>query len=55
MAIDETLAWIGQTDQQLSCSNTTTNKRNKDGNAAEMRQAYSKKALAYPIGFAGIN
>jgi len=26
-----------------------------DINAAEMLQSYIKKALAYPIGFAGIN
>jgi len=49
------LAKIHRIDQQSSGSNTTTNKRNKDGNAAEMRQLYSKKALAYLIGFAGIN
>jgi hypothetical protein len=55
MAIDQTLAKIHRIDQQSSGSNTTTNKRNKDINAAEMRQPYRMKTLAYPIGFAGIN
>ena len=55
MAINQTLAWIDPTAQQPSRFDTTTNKRNKDVNAAEMRQPYIKKALAFPIGFAGIN
>jgi hypothetical protein len=55
IGIDQTLVWIHPIDQQSSRFNTTTNKRNKDVNAAEMRQPYRMKTLAYPIGFAGIN
>ena len=49
------LTRIPQTDQLLSRPNSTTNQHKKDINAAEVRQAYSKKTVAYPIGFAGIN
>jgi hypothetical protein len=53
--VNQTLTKINESDQQPSGPITTITQHKKNINAAEMRQPYSGKTLAYPIGFAGIN